>query len=73
MDVKNSLTVRRDDVRALKTFVVDYPECEPLLLYRGAESVVVNGVRCMPVNDFLVGLRPDGALTDTPGARHERE
>ena len=67
VEVKNSMTVRRDDVRSLTTFVSDYPECEPLLLYRGAESLVVNGVRCMPVHDFLVGLRPDRALTDTRG------
>jgi len=53
-----SATVRSDDVRALRTFVADYPSCEPLLLYRGADRLVVNGVRCVPVEEFLRTLRP---------------
>jgi uncharacterized protein len=59
VEVKQAATVRREDVRALRAFRDDYPECEPLLLYRGADRLVVNGVRCMPVHEFLVGLRPE--------------
>jgi hypothetical protein len=44
--------------RALRTFVADDPSCEPLLLYRGADRLVVNGVRCVPVEEFLRTLRP---------------
>ena len=40
IEVKNSAAVRSDDVRALRTFVTDYPSCEPLLLYRGADRLV---------------------------------
>lgn len=59
VEVRNSLRVRPQDVRALRGFVDDYPECEPLLLYRGADRLVVDGVRCLPVDEFLADLRPD--------------
>jgi predicted AAA+ superfamily ATPase len=62
VEVKHSASVRRDDVRALRSFTADYPDCEPLLVYRGEDRLVVNGVRCLPVHDFLVGLRPGRAI-----------
>jgi predicted AAA+ superfamily ATPase len=58
VEVKNTATVRREDVRTLRSLRDDYPECEPLLLHRGQERLVVNGIRCLPVTEFLVGLRP---------------
>ena len=58
VEVKNALTVRREDVRGLRALCDDYPECEPLLVYRGADRIVVNGVRCLPVREFLIQLRP---------------
>lgn len=58
VEVKNAASVRHDDVRTLRTFRDDYPSCEPLLVYRGQERLAVNGVRCVPAYDFLVGLRP---------------
>jgi predicted AAA+ superfamily ATPase len=64
MEVKNTATVRSDDVRALRTFREDYPSCEPLLVYRGDERLEVNGVRCIPARDFLTGLRPGRAIGD---------
>ena len=42
IEVKNTAVVRSADLRALKTFGADYPECEPLLLYRGEERRLVN-------------------------------
>ena len=62
IEVKNSRVVRSDDLRALLTFRSDYPECEPVLLYRGEDRLVVGGVRCIPVEDFLRGLRPGNVL-----------
>jgi predicted AAA+ superfamily ATPase len=64
IEVKNTRNVRGEDVRALRTFRSDYPECEPLLLYRGEDRLVVNGVRCVPVNAFLTSLRPGRAIDD---------
>lgn len=64
VEVKNADTIRREDVRALRAFTDDYPECEPLLVHRGEDRLVVNGVRCLPARDFLVGLRPGRAIGD---------
>jgi predicted AAA+ superfamily ATPase len=66
VEVKHAATVRREDVRGLRALREDYPECEPLLVYRGDARLVVNGVRCIPIHDFLVGLRPDHGLGDGP-------
>lgn len=58
IEVRNTRDVRPADVRALRAFAEDHPECEPLLLFRGANRMVVGGVRCMPVDQFLMTLRP---------------
>ena len=42
IEVKNSARIRPQDLRALEAFAADYPECEPLLLYRGEERRLVN-------------------------------
>jgi predicted AAA+ superfamily ATPase len=58
LEVKQSDRVRPDDVRGLRTFVTEYPECRPMLLYRGRERLEVHGIPCWPVEDFLTRLRP---------------
>ena len=63
VDVKNGATVRRDDVRSLRAFRADWPECEPILLYRGTARVLLDGIRCVPVSEFLVQLEPGRGLT----------
>jgi predicted AAA+ superfamily ATPase len=62
IEVQNSARVRPADLRSLRTFVSDYPECTPLLLYRGDARLSVDGVLCRPVGEFLGTLRPDRAL-----------
>jgi predicted AAA+ superfamily ATPase len=57
-DVKNSRTVSRKDVRALKAFHSDYPESTPILLFRGQERMVVDGILCLPCASFLSELTP---------------
>jgi predicted AAA+ superfamily ATPase len=64
IEVKNTATVRRSDLRALKTFTEDYPECEPLLLYRGGDRLQIDGIRCIPGEEFLRQLHPSGGVTD---------
>ena len=58
VEVKNSARVRPADLRGLKTFREDYPECRPLLLYRGDDRLEIDGIACWPVQDFLKSLRP---------------
>ena len=58
VEVKNSRTVSRKDVRGLKAFRKDYPESKPLILFRGQEPIVVEDVLCLPCEDFLSELKP---------------
>ena len=62
IEVTNSDRVRPADLRGLKAFTQDYPECTPLLLYRGADMLDIDGIPCRPVNSFLATLRPDAPL-----------
>jgi predicted AAA+ superfamily ATPase len=65
IEVKNNRRVRPRDLRSLRTFREDYPECEPLLLYRGEEKLRIDGILCVPVESFLRELHPSKPL---PGA-----
>jgi uncharacterized protein len=62
IEVKHSAEVRKRDLRSLITFRKDYPEAKLRLVYRGSETLLIDGVRCMPLDRFLRELRPDGAL-----------
>jgi len=62
IEVKNTGVVRSEDVRSLKTFHDDYPECRPLLLYRGSERFVRDGILCVGVDEFLRQLVPGRPL-----------
>ena len=63
LEVKNSDRVRSGDLRSLSTFLGDYPECEPLLLYRGEDRQLIDEIPCVPVADFLRRLHPSHGLT----------
>jgi predicted AAA+ superfamily ATPase len=63
IEVQNSQVVRSNDLRPLRAFIADYPEAKPLLLYRGNEELMIDGIRCVPVDRFLRGLTP---APDTP-------
>jgi uncharacterized protein len=58
IEVQNAPIVRSNDLRPLRTFMADYPEAKPLLLYRGSEELMIDGIRCLPVERFLRGLKP---------------
>ena len=61
-EVKNAARVYRRDLRPLKAFRDDYPEAEATLLYRGRDRLEIDGIRCLPVADFLRGVVPDQGL-----------
>jgi hypothetical protein len=67
IEVKNSRSIRPADLRGLRAFATDYPECRTLLLYRGNQSRETNGVLCVPVEQFLKQLRPERGLIDGLG------
>jgi len=59
IEVKNSTNVYNSDLSSLKSFIHDYPEAKAMLLYRGKDKIIKNGVLCCPVEDFLMRLVPD--------------
>ena len=64
IEVKNSAKVRSEDLRPLLAFVEDFPESQALLLYRGKQRLKQKGILCMPCEDFLKNLRPNGKIWD---------
>ena len=62
IEVKNSAKVRPLDLRGLRSFRHDYPECSAMLLYRGTERLRIDGIWCLPGEEFLRGLRPSRQL-----------
>ncbi|HEC15967.1 MAG TPA: ATP-binding protein [Sedimenticola sp.] len=62
IEVKNTTRVTGKTVKGLATFGEDYPEAELLLLYRGQERLMVNGVLCLPCEAFLRDLLPNGPI-----------
>ena len=63
IEVKNTRRVRPEDLRALRAFKRDYPECEALLLYRGSERLRIGDVLALPIQEFLRQLHPARGLT----------
>ncbi len=63
-EVKNSDRVRPEDLRGLSAFREEYPEAITALLYRGDDSLLIDDVHCVPVAEFLRGLRPSAGLAE---------
>ncbi len=59
IEVKNSKQIHPKSLRSLKVFMTDYPTANAMLLYRGTEKLIVDGILCWPVEDFLLHLKPD--------------
>lgn len=62
VEVKHSAQIRPADLRGLKAFREDYPEAELRLVYRGEETLRIDGILCLPCNEFLLGLIPGQPL-----------
>jgi hypothetical protein len=58
IEVKNTRRVQPEDLVGLKSFSAGYPECKPLLLYRGPERLKIERIQCLPVEEFLRDLKP---------------
>ncbi len=59
LEVKNNSQIHPQSLRSLKTFIKDYPEAKPVLLYRGKEKLKIDEIICWPVEDFLLQLKPN--------------
>lgn len=62
IEVKNGEVIHPQDLRGLQAFHADYPECCPILLYRGRERLLKGSILCVPCEEFLLQLRPHHPL-----------
>ena len=62
IEVKNSTVLHPGDLRGLKSFKQDHPECKTLLLYRGKERLLKGDILCVPCEEFLRSLKPDSFI-----------
>lgn len=62
IEVKNTQKVRRSELRSLKAFHQDYPECNPIFVYRGNERLLIDNIICIPCEAFLKSIKPEQSL-----------
>lgn len=62
IEVKNAQRLSRADLNGLKAFRSEYPEAETALLYRGADRKRVDSIWCIPVTEFLPGIKPNSPI-----------
>lgn len=67
IEVKNTQRIHSNELRSLRTFLQDYPECSPILVYRGTERLLIDNILCIPCERFLRSIRPDQPLTPGKG------
>lgn len=70
IEVKNAARIRAKDLNGLKAFRQDYPECHPLILYRGRQQTAIDGILVVPAERFLKEIVPHKPL---PGSNWRRE
>lgn len=58
IEVKNGTVVHPKDLRGLQLFKEDYPQCQPIFLYRGKEKYWENKILCLPIEQFLMSIDP---------------
>ena len=63
IEVKNTQNIRGNELRPLKTFHKDYPECNPLFVYRGNEKRLIGNILCLPCETFLKNIKPNQPLS----------
>jgi hypothetical protein len=62
IEVKHTASLRPADLRGLRAFKEDYPEASLCLLYRGRETLDLDGIRCLPCEEFLRAFVPGNPL-----------
>ncbi len=67
-EVKNRAGIDSRHLRPLRSFRDDYPEATTALLHRGKERLRVDGIWCVPVEEFLPRLVPGQSLSMALGA-----
>jgi predicted AAA+ superfamily ATPase len=62
LEVKNARKLHPADLRGLRSFKGEYSDSRTLLLYRGKERIIKEGILCLPCVEFLRELWPDRLL-----------
>jgi len=62
IEVKNTRNINRNELRPLKTFCNDYPECKAAFVYRGNEKLLIDNILCIPCDTFLRSIKPNKPL-----------
>lgn len=62
IEVKHNDTIHPNDLTGLQAFFKDYPECTPLLVYRGKIKLKIKDVLCIPAEEFLLQIDPEKPL-----------
>jgi predicted AAA+ superfamily ATPase len=65
IEVKHAGRVSNKDLKGLKAFREDYPEASLVLLYRGTERLLIDGILCLPCTNFLLNLKPKTKIMDS--------
>jgi predicted AAA+ superfamily ATPase len=64
IEVKNSNRVRTEDLKGLRSFKEDYPEAGQILIYRGTDHLLIDGITCIPATFFLHTIHPSHSIND---------
>ena len=59
IEVKRSARIDKRDLTGLKAFGVDYPQAERVLLSFAPEPLLIDGIRCEPLEPWLRKLQPN--------------
>lgn len=62
VEVKSARRIQTSDLRGLRAFGQDYPAARLGLVYGGSERLVIDGIPCVPVTEFLRGIIPGQPL-----------
>lgn len=62
IEVRNRRTVT-GDLGGLRAFGEDYPSARRVVVYRGERRLLVGGVPCWPLHEFLAGVTPGRDLS----------
>jgi predicted AAA+ superfamily ATPase len=62
IEVKNTVRIHTRDLAPLKAFRQDYPASHQVFLYRGNERRMIDGIACIPCEEFLRALHPSRIL-----------
>lgn len=58
LEVKNGKIVHPKDLKGLQAFKENYPQCTPILLYRGKIKYREKDILCLPIEAFLSSIYP---------------